>query len=165
MDNTICITGIGAVTSIGFDATATAASARAGIAYFNEHPYMIDRMGDPYVLAMVPFLDTDIIGAERYIQLALPAVEEALKPLTSVENPFFHVETHIGIPENRPGLPSDLQHRLQTEMGNHSSDCYKISGISLFNKGHSSGFMAMEVASRKIRRQSAEFCLAGGVDS
>lgn len=165
MNNTICIIGVGAVTSIGFDATATAASARAGIAYFNEHPYMIDRMGDPYVLAMAPFLDAGTIGAARYIQLAIPAIKEALNPLTDFKNSDFHVETYIGIPENRPGFPSDLQDKLWTEIGKHFSDCYKISEVSFIDKGHSSGLMAMEEASRKIRSQSAEFCLAGGIDS
>jgi len=45
MQNSVCIVGVSALTSIGLNAPATAASARAGIAHFNEHPYMIDREG------------------------------------------------------------------------------------------------------------------------
>ncbi|MEW6290754.1 MAG: beta-ketoacyl synthase N-terminal-like domain-containing protein [Thermodesulfobacteriota bacterium] len=165
MHNPVCIVGIGAVTSIGLNAPATAAAARAGIANFNDHPYMIDRYGDPYVLAMVPSLETGIIGAERYVQMALPAMQEALRPLTGFDKSVFQVEAQIGLPEDRPGFPGDLQRILSDEVKKLGSEAYTMSEIAFIVKGHSAGLMALEAGSRKILNHACEFCLVGGVDS
>lgn len=165
MQNFVCIVGVGALTSIGFNAPATAASARAGIAHFNEHPYMIDRQGDPYVLAMVPLLDAGSMGADRYIQIALPAVQEALSPLTGFDKFVFHVEAQIGLSEDRPGFPQILQVKLSDELKKLSTETYEISEIAFIAKGHSAGLMALEAGSRKILNRTCEFCLVGGVDS
>lgn len=165
MHNPVCIVGIGAVTSIGLNAPATAAAARAGIANFNEHPYMIDRYGDPYVLAMVPSLETATMGMDRYVQLALPAVQEALRPLTGFDNSVFQVEVLIGLPEDRPGFPGGLQVQLSEEVKKLASETYNIKEITFIQKGHSAGLMALETASRKILNHACEFCLVGGIDS
>jgi 3-oxoacyl-[acyl-carrier-protein] synthase-1 len=165
MDNSVCIVGTGAVTSIGLNAPATAAAARAGIANFNEHPYMIDREGDPYVLAMVPSLETGTMGADRYVQLALPAMQETLRPLTGFDKSVFQVEVQIGLPEDRPGFPRDLQLKLSDEVKKLSAETYAISDIAFIVKGHSAGLVALETGSRKILDRTCEFCLVGGVDS
>ena len=79
--NTICVTGVGATTAVGLNAAATAAAIRAGISGFQEHPYMINQEGEPYMLAMAPSIDPTIMGIERYIELVTPAIIEALAPL------------------------------------------------------------------------------------
>lgn len=165
MQNSVCIVGIGAVTAIGLTAPATAAAARAGIANFNDHPYMIDRYGDPYVLAMVPSLETTTMGADRSIQLALPAMQEALRPLTGFDKSVFQVEAQIGLPEDRPGFPKDLQVKLSGEVRKLSTETYEINEIAFIAKGHSAGLMALEAGSRQVLNHACEFCLVGGVDS
>lgn len=165
MHNSVCIVGIGAVTSIGLNAPATAAAARAGIANFNEHPYMIDKQGDPYVLAMVPSLETATMGADRYVQLTLPAMQEALRPLTGFDKSVFQVEVQIGLPEDRPGFPRELPRILSDEVKKLNTETYAINEIAFIGKGHSAGLMALEAGSRKILNRTCEFCLVGGVDS
>lgn len=165
MHNPVCIVGIGAVTSIGLNAPATVAAVRAGIANFNEHPYMIDRQGDPYVLAMVPFLEPETMGAERYVQLALPAIQESLRPLAGFYNSVFQVIVQIGLPEDRPGFPRDLQLKLSEDVKKLSEETYAINEIAFIEKGHSAGLMALEAGSQKILNRTSEFCLVGGVDS
>ena len=165
MQNSVCIVGVGALTSIGLNAPATAASARAGIANFNDHPYMIDREGDPYVLALVPTLDTGIMGVDRYIHLALPAMQEALKPLAGLSEGVGNIQAIIGVPEDRPGFPRDLQARLSDEVKKLSSESYLMSETEIIAKGHAAGLMAFESASQEIMKRTCEFCLIGGVDS
>lgn len=165
MNNSVCIVGIGAVTPIGFSAPSTAAAARAGIASFNEHRYMIDRLGDPYVLAMVPFQETVPMDTHRYIQMALPAAQEALSPLDGFNKSNFNVAVQVGLPEDRPGLPPNLHGKLSDELMKLSSESYQITEIAFLAKGHSAGLIAMEAGRRKILNGTAEFCLAGGVDS
>ena len=165
MQNSVYIVGVGALTSIGLNAPATAASARAGIAHFNEHPYMIDREGEPYILAMVPTLDTGIIGVDRYIHLALPAMKEALIPLAELAEAVGHIQAKIGVPEDRPGFPRNLQAKLSDEVKKLSTESYLISETAIIAKGHSAGLMAFESASQEIIKRTCEFCLIGGVDS
>jgi hypothetical protein len=55
--STICIVGVGAVTAVGLTAPSAAAAVRAGIAGFGEHPFMIDRQGEPMIVAAVPNLE------------------------------------------------------------------------------------------------------------
>src|SRR5688500_8829019 len=75
------IIGLGASTPVGRNAWASCAAVRAGICGFCEHPFMIDTAGEPMRIAMAPWLDVTVRGPERYLELLIPAVEEALAPL------------------------------------------------------------------------------------
>lgn len=165
MQKSLCIVGVGAFTSIGLNAPATAAAARAGIANFNEHPYMIDRQGDPYILAMVPVLDTGLMGGDRFINLALPAMKEALIPISNPGEKLGDIRAIIGVPEERPGYPHDLQSMFFEKVEKLSTENYLISEPEILARGHSAGLLGLESASRKIRKNACEFCLIGGVDS
>ena len=165
MKDSLCIVGIGAYTSIGPNAPATVAAARAGLSNFNEHPYMINHEGDLYILAMVPTLNVGITGTERYIGLALPAMKEALTPLAEFDKRVENVQVIIGVPEKRPGFPEDLKTMLIAETNKLSTETYLISETEIIGKGHASGLMALESASRLIINRYCDFCLIGGVDS
>jgi 3-oxoacyl-[acyl-carrier-protein] synthase-1 len=126
---------------------------------------MIDRKGDPYVVAMVPSLKTGTMGADRFVQLALPAIQESLRPLTGFYNSVFQVEVQIGLPEDRPGFPRDLQLKLSDKVKKLNAESYAINEIAFIAKGHSAGLMALEAGSRKILDLTSEFCLVGGIES
>ena len=84
MNESICIVGTGACTAVGSNAAATAAAVRAGISGFEEHPYMINQLGEPYILAMVPTISPDIMGTKRYVELVVPSITECLLPLDKI---------------------------------------------------------------------------------
>lgn len=165
MENPLCIVGIGAYTPIGLNAPAAVAAARAGITNFNEHPYMTDRKGDPFILAIVPTLNSGIKEAERYVHLALPAMKEALSPLAEPDRRAGKIHIKIGVPEKRPGFPEDLQVRLVEAVNTLSTESYLMGKTEIIAKGHAAGLMALESANRLIINRSCEFCLAGGVES
>lgn len=165
MRNSVCIVGVGALTSIGLNAPATAAAARAGIASFKEHPYMIDQEGEPYIVAMVPTLAPQLLGVERYVKLVLPAMEEALVPLAEREIGVGTIGVKLGMPEDRPGFSENVQSRFSEEIKKLSSEKYFMEDIEIIGKGHAAGLLAFEAASRDILAGSCEFCLVGGVDS
>lgn len=163
--NPICIVGTGACTAVGLTAPATAAAVRAGVDGFEEHPFMINQEGDPYILAMVPSIDLATMGFERYTALAIPAVEEALLPLQQLSPEKFAVDVTIGLPEQRPGLPDDLQRTLGGALKSLSSEHYAINDVRVALRGHAAGLMAIESASKQLIAGSSIFCLAGGLDS
>ncbi|CAK8712889.1 hypothetical protein GMJAKD_02155 [Candidatus Electrothrix aarhusensis] len=164
MDNPLCIVAFGAVTSIGLNAPATAAAARAGVANFTDHPYMIDREGDPYVLAMAPL--AEVTGAERYIRMAVPAIQEALAPLKDDLGLYLgDVPVVIGLPEQRPGYPENVEAMFLDTITELSCGHCAFEKPVFLQKGHAAGLMALEAAAQELRKGRSAFCLAGGVDS
>jgi len=163
--NTVCVTGIGATTAVGLDAVATAAAVRADISGFQEHPYMINQEGEPYMLAMVPSIDPTVNGVERYVELVTPPILEALLPLQQLSQKQHEIKVILGLPEQRPGLPDNLAKRLSSSIQSINSEYYQINDVRTALKGHAAGLMALESASKLLAAGECEFCLIGGVDS
>jgi 3-oxoacyl-[acyl-carrier-protein] synthase I len=155
-----CIAGIGARTPLGLNAPASSAAVRAAIGAIREHPYFVDKVGEPMSVAMDAALSPDLDGVERFAALAIPAMEEALAPLGTPSNIRGRIPALIGLPEARPGRPAHLEdelaRRLEKELAVR---------VTMIPKGHASGLMALEEACNAIQEGRAEFCLAGGVDS
>ena len=102
----ICIVGVGAVTAVGLTAPSAAAAVRAGIAGFGEHPFMVDRQGEPMIVAAVPNLGNDSSGGDRFGQRAL-ALHEALLPLEAHRRDTGSIAMFVGLPPQRPvALPN-----------------------------------------------------------
>jgi len=165
MHNPTCIVEVGALTSVGLSAPATAAAVRAGISGFADHPYMINQEGEPYVVAMVPSINEGTFGTQRFIDLAIPAIEEALYPLINPHKNFGQIPVIIGLPEVRPGLPDDLPEKLADRVKEIGSDSSFIRDAITLLKGHSAGLMALEKGSKLVLNRTYEFCIIGGVDS
>ena len=87
----IAIIGCGGRTALGFDRVSTAAAVRAGIPALAEHPYMIDRFGNPMRVARDLGLDPLLAGARRLVDLALPAAHEALRPIQGQQLSLIHI--------------------------------------------------------------------------
>jgi len=157
----ICIVGIGAVTAVGLTAPSAAAAVRAGIAGFGEHPFMIDRQGEPMIVARVPGLEDQPQAINRCTALAVPAAREALSPWNTARNPKGKIPLFFGLPPKRPGRAADLENHFADALGRETG----IGSIECISTGHAAGLMALEAGCRKIVNGSAEFCLVGGVDS
>ncbi len=74
------ISGVGAITSLGLTAPQTAFVYRTGHVGMRESA-LLDQAGEKITLCSVPTLDPWLAGEARLIQLALPALEEALGQL------------------------------------------------------------------------------------
>ena len=53
----VYVVGVGAQTPVGRKALIAGAAVRCGISAYREHPFMIDRLGEPMVVAMADWLD------------------------------------------------------------------------------------------------------------
>ena len=161
----ICIVGFGARTPVGLSAPASAAAVRAGISRLGEHPYMIDRAGEPMIVARASYLFDDVTGVQRFVELALPAIDEASTPLNRFAGQLPPIPLILGLPSQRPGLPMNLTTEVASHFTNMANEACKISSVETISCGHSAGLMAIEEGCQKIRNGSIELCLAGGVDS
>jgi 3-oxoacyl-[acyl-carrier-protein] synthase I len=159
------VVGVGATTAVGRTALSSAAAVRGGIAAFTEHPYMIDQEGEPMIVARASYLSEEVDGVERFVELALPAAQEALAPLSKLPGNLPSIPIVVGLPSPRPGLRSDFEKQLVNRLQDRIDRICSAAEIETIAAGHSAGLMALEVASRKIQNGSFEFCLVGGIDS
>ena len=164
-DLPICVVGVGASTAIGLTAPSTAAAVRAAIAGFAEHPEMVDQEGEPMIVAKSPMLDAEITGIERFLELALPAAQEALAPLAGLTREKLPIPMVIGLPAQRPGLPGTLGQRIAERFKDTSTKHWTVADVEALATGHSAGLMALENGMRRIQNGVTEFCLIGGIDS
>jgi 3-oxoacyl-[acyl-carrier-protein] synthase-1 len=164
-NETIHVVGIGARTPVGLTAPASAAAVRAGINRISEHPYMIDKAGEPMIVAKASYISDEIHGAERFLALSLPAAHEALTPLLKLMGKLPPISLIVGLPAQRRGLPTGLAEEIATRFKSTTNDLYRFSEIASISSGHAAGLIAIEEGWRRIRNGSVELCLAGGVDS
>jgi 3-oxoacyl-[acyl-carrier-protein] synthase I len=157
----VCIVAVGAKTAVGMTAPAAAAAVDAGIPGFAEHPFVIDRSGEPMIVASAPNLSSTHFGAERYVSLVIEPAREALNPLFRHRREIGAIPLYLGLPPNRPGRPPDIDQRIADRI---KSDL-QVDTSAVISTGHASGLMALESAARRVANGSVEFCLVGGVDS
>jgi 3-oxoacyl-[acyl-carrier-protein] synthase-1 len=158
------VVGLGCATAIGETAEATAAAVRAGISGFSEHPFMINKKAEPYIVGTAPYLDSTLSLEQRIEALLLAAAGEALGQLSDRMTLGMTVSAIIGGPSPRPGLPTDLGSRLP-EFIQSSIHGLRLASARYLPNGHSAGLMAVEEACKPGAMRPGGFCVVGGVDS
>ncbi len=155
-----CIVALGARTPLGLRAQPSAMAAHAGIARRAEHPYMVDRRGDPLVVAMDSTLDVHP-WQERMLALATSALDEVCETLPlsrEVGLPLF-----LGLPElGRFFTEADataLCRRLAQQFGRAALQPAPVP------EGNASPIVALERALAGVRAGTFPIAIVGGVES
>jgi hypothetical protein len=73
----IVVVGMGARIATGLDALTTAMSIRARKSFVRESRF-VDRAGEPIALSFVSSIADEVVGRERFVSLAAPAMSEAV---------------------------------------------------------------------------------------
>ncbi|SEF26217.1 hypothetical protein ABL840_04035 [Variovorax sp. NFACC27] len=158
------ILGLGASTPIGRNAWASAAAVRAGVCGFSEHPYMVDTAGEPMRIARAPWIDVGLDGAARLGALLLPAIEEALAPLTALGGSVSpRIGLALALPPPRPGQPDGLADEVLEAIRERMGD--RFTRIARFEVGHAAGHMAVAAAEAGCARDAFDACVVAGTDS
>ena len=160
----IAIIGVGVRCAVGLTAPEAAASVRGGISGIGQHPYMLDKVGEPMTVAREPTLDPALQGPERFTHLAEPALKEALAPLIQCNVSLQSVYTLVGMPEQRPGLPTGIEDALDRLVA-RECDLKTGQGTTFLSNGNAAGLLAMKQAREMLLAGRSRFCLVGGVDS
>ena len=157
----IAIIGLGVRCAVGLSGPAAAAAVRAGISGLHEHPYMLDKVGEPMIVAQEPTLDPALQGAERFTHLAGPALKEALAPLAQRGISVQGMHIVVGTPEPRPGLPAGIEDALGRQVASFRTS----QDTTFLSSGNAAGLLSMKLARDVLHMGRSRFCLAGGVDS
>lgn len=158
------IIGLGASTPVGRNIWASAAAARAGICGFSEHPFMIDTAGEPMRISRAPWLEMDIEGVERYCELLLPAIDEALTPVRAqLKRQNTRMGLALALPPQRPGAPPTLAQDILSAIDLRYAGLFALT-VS-FEVGHAAGHLALDSAIKICVAQTMDACVVVGVDS
>ncbi len=164
----IHLLGAGAQTAVGHSLKASAAATRAGLGRLVEHPKLVDRSGEPVVVASAPWLDDDLDGAARLIQLGRRALRGALAQAGRRSRRSFEgapLQVFLALPPPRPGRDPALDTQVATGLGEALEGLGAEVAIEVIPRGHAAGLAAIARAHQAIREGRAEICLAGGIDS
>jgi 3-oxoacyl-[acyl-carrier-protein] synthase-1 len=164
-DDSLYLVGAGAQTPVGRYVLAAAAAVRCGISAYAEHPFMIDKHGEPMVVARADWLDETLPLADRIVTLAVDAAQEALHPLAA-QLPALRRQMRVHLALSAENLPDPAQRqnvldRFAARVGFTPAD----PPIEPVADGHAGGLLALEDACRQLRRGETCLCLGGGVDS
>ena len=159
----VVIAGLGARCAVGLSAPAAAAAVHGGISQIAEHPYMLDKVGEPMMVAREPTIDPMLQTARRFAALCEPALLEALRPIEALGVTLPTIDVMVGLPEPRPGLPTGIEAELNTLITQLIQ--WPRVRVSFFLNGSAAGFLAMDRAGRALLEDKTSVCLVGGVDS
>ena len=162
-DTGVHVVALGASTPVGRDAWSTAAAVRAGISGFTDHPYMIDTAGEPMRVALAPWLDVACGGYDRFEALLIPALEQAMGPVTAGLDPQLQCALVLALPSWRPGLPDELEDRLRATIARIFPG--RFVAIAVFTVGQAGPLLGMQAACRKLVEGAFDACVIAGVDS
>jgi 3-oxoacyl-[acyl-carrier-protein] synthase-1 len=126
---------------------------------------MVDGRGDPFVVAIAPYLESKMRGESRIVELALIAAQEAVAAAQAAVQTPLNIPAIVGLPESRPGLGSALVSRLGASLTRGLANGVGVSRVQLLPNGNSSGLMAIEAGCRVLREGGVTFVLVGGADS
>ncbi len=159
MNRSVHIIALAARTPVGLTPETAAAAIRAGISRIEEHPSIVDSVGDPLCMACVPGLDPNLLGWQRILtlgQLAMRQLGDRLAPTNIARGGRMSVL--LGLPELRPGWSA--QHAAATLA--EISPTFPVEEVA---RGHAAALEGLRVGYERIRAGMLDWCVVGGVDS
>jgi 3-oxoacyl-[acyl-carrier-protein] synthase I len=125
---------------------------------------MVDAAGEFMCVARVPWLPVDLDELTRFESLLLPVVTEVIEYTRAAAlEPGARISCIVALPEPRPGLPSDLAHKLTQRL--RAAHGTVLASVTAVQAGHAGSIVALESILAEIRAGSAEIWIVAGVDS
>lgn len=157
------IESTGMVCSVGLSAEASCAAIRAGIANFQELPFL-DNQREPIVGSMVPGLASDVKCRERLGKLLRTAVADCIRDRTVGQ--LGQIPLIVGFAESdRPGSDARQYNEMIQEMVSDAGGLFHPRLSLVMAHGHTAGFESLRMAREYFRSSEISACVVCGVDS
>ena len=159
----VYVVGVGAQTPVGRKALIAGAAVRCGISAYREHPFMIDRLGEPMVVAMADWLDETIPVKERIIRMGADAALNAMAPL--MRKPLQRALPVVFALSSR-NLPTESDRILVAErIANELIQQGLRIQPHIVTEENAVGAEAIRLACRQVQEQDGGYSLVIGSDS
>ncbi len=163
MNMPLFVMATGARTPLGLHSAAAAAAVRSAISSCREHPFLVDRAGDPMPASLDVTLEPGLPCRERMSVLAQSAIAEAMD-IESLSD-IATVPLLLGLPEPRPGFDETDAHWVRNELLCQADFPFAPDQTRAYMSGNSSTLYLIDLARREMAEGRYEVCLVGGVDS
>ncbi len=168
----LCVTGYGAVSSVGFSAAATCASVRAGVARFAEHPECYPLIDPPYIdepepltCAPTTFLPATCPAPDRLLDLALAPLEELIIQAKLSRRELAQAGLFLATAPVMDGVSEwGMETHLLPELVRRAA-LAPFTVQALVRRGSTGVFHALRAAAEAISSGVCRGALVGGVDS
>lgn len=132
--------------------------------------HLVDQKGKPMATARLASLPDNLMGKDRFVALAAPALMQAIYPWQAALRERRHeaapLPAFVALPdEARPGFERGLQNELLPALEARTRVPLDRSQSKLFFGCRGGGIVAIEAALELVTSGGAEAALVGGVDS
>jgi 3-oxoacyl-[acyl-carrier-protein] synthase-1 len=162
-DDGIYVASVGAQTPVGRSALQAAAAVRCGISASAEHPFMIDRFGEPMVVAMAGWIPAETSIEERIVHLGAAALLDVLQQ-TTWRRPQDSIAVYVALstttlpePAERKAVVAKIEDLLRGEGFSIRSE--------VFAEGNAAGVLAIQAAAERLRNGREQAVVVLGADS
>lgn len=167
----VVITAIGALTPLGGNAEQTTAAVQAGISAFSEHPLLYctpkdPEWGDglPMFVAAVPTIGSSEIGIERFVQLAIPAINEVMSKAKLTRHSLGRTGFFIALPQvNEANASLNLESLFLPMLFKRTG--LKMKFAQVLNEGRVGVLSQITKAIALLESDDLDQCIIGGVDT
>jgi 3-oxoacyl-[acyl-carrier-protein] synthase-1 len=157
------IVGVGARTHTGRDALAATMTWRARRSLPRETP-MVDRAGEPIGMCRARALPDDLLGLDRFVALAAPALAEAARDAGLPRDAA--IALHLALPaESEPRTHAIDAAALLAALGAASGIPVHARRSTAHAAGRGAGLVALAAAVERLRVGAEDLVVVGGVDS
>lgn len=166
MSRSVHIVALAARTPVGLTPETAAAAVRAGISGVQEHPFMVDALGEPLRAACVPDLDPRLLGWRRILALAHAGMRQLGERLATTH--LVHARRAsllLGLPEHRPGWSEHDSAATIAELARVELPGSAQLVVEDLARGHAAALECARVGFERIRAGALDWCIVGGVDS
>ena len=160
---TLAILATGARTPVGLDAASSAAAIRAGMSRLREHDFMVDKHGEPLMLASDPLLDREPL-VDRFEVLVRDVLEQVLFVDERPIGPPPPIDVFVALPELDERFTRAHVSQLMFRLDQAFADRRPVRCVGL-PRGHAGGAIALEHAIEILNARNAQLAVVAGVDS
>ena len=169
----IVITGIGVVTSVGYQAPQTLTSILAGICRFKELSSFQAKVRDPSqhfpepaIAAPASALTDGLVGIERLLALGRPALQEALADANLDDKDLVDTEVLLaGGQRPETAAASRTGTVLGARLIAPIARGMRLPAPRYFPAGSAGALLALDVGMQRMQQGQCRRCVVGGVDS
>lgn len=161
MTGTIAIVDMTCRSAVGLEPGPTAAAVRAGIMRVQDHPFMVDPVGEPVRGAFEPTLPSDAHGTERLVMLTRLALRPLVERASAWHRSTAPLPVLLGLPERRPGF-SESDEAAVLAAASAAAPGFAVRTAAY---GHAAVLHAFVLASELLADRTVPFVIIGGVDS
>jgi 3-oxoacyl-[acyl-carrier-protein] synthase I len=172
MSENIVISGISAITSVGGNAAQTCTAIHAKIIGVGQHSlyrckplYPGEEKAFPLFCSQVPFIAEEQVGAERLLQLAVPALREVVADAKLDTTELAYGKLLLALPERDTVTATWRLEDAFVPSLCQRAGIYPIAQWQVKFGGRTSVFELLAEACQALEQDECEFCIVGGVDS